>query len=46
MLIEHRWADAVEDAVARTGGAKVLDDFVGDTELTALVDALSEAARR
>ena len=46
VLVEHRWADAVEDAVARTGGAKVLDDFVGDTELTALIDALSEAVRR
>jgi hypothetical protein len=46
VLVEHHWADHVEDAVTRTGGEKVLDDFVGDTELTALVDALAEAARR
>ena len=46
VLVEHHWADHVEDAVARTGGAKVLDGLVGDAELTALVDALAEAARR
>jgi hypothetical protein len=45
VLVEHRWADAIEDAVARTGGAKVLDGFVQEADLGALADALAAAAR-
>jgi len=45
VLVEHRWADAIEDAVARSGGKKVMDGFVGEAELTALADALAGAAR-
>jgi hypothetical protein len=45
VLVEHRWADAIEDAVARTGGAKVLDGFVQEADLATLADALAGAAR-
>jgi hypothetical protein len=40
VLIEHVWAHAIDDAVARTGGAELLSAFVGGTELTELTAEL------
>jgi hypothetical protein len=36
VLIEHVWANALEDAVARTGGTPVASEFVDATALEAL----------
>ena len=44
VLVEHVWAHAVDDAVARLGGAELLSGFVAGTELTALSDELAAAA--
>ena len=33
LLVEHVWAGVVEDAVARTGGSEVANDFVDATAL-------------
>jgi hypothetical protein len=33
VLVDHEWARALEDAVARTGGAHVVSDFVEATKL-------------
>lgn len=33
VLVEHVWAHALDDAVARTGGAELLSRFVRGTEL-------------
>jgi hypothetical protein len=35
-LVEHVWAIALEDAVARTGGTLVTSEFVGATALSEL----------
>jgi hypothetical protein len=43
MLVEHVWAQAVDDAVARIGGTALADAFVASTELTELVSQLSAA---
>jgi hypothetical protein len=32
MLVEHVWADAIDDAVARSGGAELSSAFVRDAE--------------
>lgn len=32
-LVEHRWAEALEDAVARTGGTPLASTFVDATDL-------------
>ena len=45
VLVEHSWADAIESAVARSNGTKLVDGWVQEAELTALVDALADAAR-
>jgi hypothetical protein len=42
LLVDHAWARALEDAVARTGGTPVSSEFV---EVTGLAE-LSEPARR
>jgi hypothetical protein len=34
VLVEHVWAIALEDAVARTGGTLVTSEFVGATALS------------
>jgi hypothetical protein len=44
VLVEHVWARAIDDAVARTGGAVLLSGFVADTELTAVSAELAAAA--
>jgi hypothetical protein len=41
VLVEHLWAHAVDDAVARTGGTELLSAFVGGTELSALSSELA-----
>jgi hypothetical protein len=46
VLIEHMWAHAIDDAVARTGGAALLSGFVAGTELTELSSELVAAAAR
>ena len=35
VLVEHRWAGVLEDAVARTGGTRLANEFVETTALTA-----------
>jgi hypothetical protein len=34
VLVEHTWAHALDDAVARTGGTEVANEFVEEAELT------------
>jgi hypothetical protein len=46
VLVEHMWADAVDDAVERTGGATLLSAFVASTELAELSSELAAAAAR
>jgi hypothetical protein len=46
LLIEHRWAEGLEDAVARTGGTRLASDFVEARTLAELVGELSAAADR
>ena len=41
VLVEHVWATALEDAVARTGGTPVASEFV---DATALTEHLAEDA--
>jgi hypothetical protein len=35
VLVQHAWADALEDAVTRTGGTEVANEFVDATTLDA-----------
>lgn len=44
VLIEHVWARAVEDAVARTGGSAVVDAFVDAADLGAVGPELLTAS--
>lgn len=46
LLIEHRWAEGLEDAVARTGGTRLASEFVEARTLAELAGALSSAAER
>jgi hypothetical protein len=43
LLVEHRWARALDDAVSRTGGSPLASDFVEATALADLVPALLAA---
>jgi hypothetical protein len=43
LLVEHVWAHAVDDAVARTGGTELVNAFVPTSELTELGSELSAA---
>jgi hypothetical protein len=43
VLVEHRWAQVVDEAVQRAGGAPVLTGLVGERELTACGDRLLAA---
>jgi hypothetical protein len=45
VLVEHVWAVALEDAVARTGGEGLLDRFVETPALAGIGDELITAAR-
>jgi hypothetical protein len=46
LLVEHTWAHAVDDAVARTVGAALTSAFVTGTELAELSSELAAAAAR
>jgi hypothetical protein len=46
LLLEHRWAEALEDAVARTGGARLTSEFVQARTLAELERELGTAAER
>jgi hypothetical protein len=46
VLIEHRWAEALDDAVARTGGTALVSELVHATTLGELADELLAAAAR
>jgi hypothetical protein len=46
LLVEHVWARALEDAVARTGGTPLASEFIGATALWELASDLLTAARR
>jgi hypothetical protein len=46
LLIEHRWAEALADAVARTGGTALISEFVEARTLTDLAPQLLAAAER
>lgn len=45
VLVEHKWASALEDAVSRTGGTPLANSFVDSTELAELASDLLAAAR-
>ncbi|HEY7620253.1 MAG TPA: hypothetical protein VH834_10800 [Solirubrobacteraceae bacterium] len=45
ILLEHAWADALGDAVARVGGAEAAAEFVEATALCELTERLLTAAR-
>ena len=46
VLVEHKWAAALEDAVSRTGGTPLTNAFVEATELAELgPDLLAAAAK-
>jgi hypothetical protein len=45
VLVEHVWAGALDDAVARTGGTPLASAFVGATTLADLGPELLRAAR-
>ena len=44
VLVGHEWARALADAVERTGGSALTNDFVGPTSLAELGPELIEAA--
>jgi hypothetical protein len=46
VLVEHKWAGALEDAVSRTGGTLLTNAFVDTTALTELTSDLVAAAKR
>lgn len=46
VLVEHKWAGALEDAVARTGGTPLTNAFVDTTALAELTSDLLAAAQR
>jgi hypothetical protein len=46
LLVKHEWAEAIEDAVARTGGSPLLTEFVRATTLPELAAELRFAAGR
>jgi hypothetical protein len=46
LLVQHRWAEALEDAVARSSGAQLLTAFVEATSLAELAPELRSAAAR
>jgi hypothetical protein len=46
VLVEHKWAGALEDAVSRTGGTPLTNAFVDTTTLAELTAHLLAAAER
>jgi hypothetical protein len=45
LLVEHRWAKTLEEAVSRTGGTPLASEFVQATTLAELAPAVLAAAR-
>ena len=46
VLVEHKWADALFDAVARVGGSEVVSEFVDASGINELAPRLIAAAQR
>jgi hypothetical protein len=46
VLVQHAWAEALDDAVARTGGTQLHSAFVEASGLADLADHLLDAASR
>src|SRR5262245_39380154 len=46
VLLQHTWADALADAVARVGGTEVASDFVDATGISELTARLLAAAEQ
>jgi hypothetical protein len=46
LLVEHMWAGALEDAIARTGGARVMSEFVEADGLHDLSPKLGATAKQ
>jgi hypothetical protein len=46
VLLEHTWAEALSDAVARVGGAEVASDFVDASRISELTSRLLGAAEQ
>jgi hypothetical protein len=46
VLIEHAWAAALSDAVARVGGAELVSEFVAESEMIELTQRLLAARER
>ncbi len=46
LLIQHVWAETLQDAIVRTGGAPLLNQFVGASTLNELATELIAAADR
>jgi hypothetical protein len=46
VLLEHTWADALADAVARVGGTEVASDFVDASRISELTSRLLGAAEQ
>jgi hypothetical protein len=46
VLVEHVWADALQDAVERTGGSRLAEPFVDALTLAELEPELLDAAGR
>jgi hypothetical protein len=44
VLLEHRWADALTDAVARVGGTEAVSEFVEAARMPELTARLLTAA--
>ncbi len=44
VLVQHLWAEVLEDAVSRSGGMSLLDEFVAATTLAARTPELVSAA--
>jgi hypothetical protein len=45
VLVEHTWADALADAVARVGGTEAVNEFVDASRMTELTPRLMAAAQ-
>ena len=45
VLVEHRWVDALSDAVARVGGTEVVSEFVDATRMNELAPRLIAAVQ-
>jgi hypothetical protein len=46
LLLEHQWATPLRDAVARAGGFRIADGFIGPSDLVAFGLHTAEEAER